>query len=66
MTDRTKNSQEGYLGKPFNEASRCPDDLFVDLVRQLARIAAEKDHKTLNQTSKPDYNDGQQKGQTHD
>jgi|APEBP8051072433_1049376.scaffolds.fasta_scaffold16526_2 hypothetical protein len=66
MTDKTKHSQKGHLGKPFGEASRCADELLIDLVRQLARIAADKDHKTLNETSKPEYNGGQKKGPTHD
>lgn len=66
MTDKMKHLQKGHLGKPFGEASRCPDELFLELVRQLARIAADNDQKTLNGTSKLDYNGGQQKGPTHD
>ena len=66
MTDKTKHSQKGHLGKPFGEASGCTDELFLELVRQLARIAADNDYKLLNETSKPAYDGSQQKGATHD
>lgn len=61
MSKRDK-TPKGPVARPFEAAARLPSDQITDLVRHLARISAENDHKSLRDSSKTSYTPREKKG----
>ena len=61
MKDRGEDHQKG-LKDPFGDASNPEKDNLLELVRLLARIAADNDYNKLLDESKSSYNGPKEKG----
>lgn len=58
---KTKNYRGG-LAEPFGKAASPTTNELRELVRLMARIAADKDYNKLLEMSNPDYTPRQKKG----
>lgn len=57
-----KSNHQGGLAKPFGDAAAPADNELHELVKLMARIAADKDYKEVLEKSKTEYTACQKKG----